>query len=75
MLTAETAEDARPAAAVKLHAPQQASPPTTATQFAQRMFVIAAASRGTCNGFARTKAEITLDYTVGSATVVYIFYV
>ena len=68
-------EGARPAAAVQLHAPQQASPPTTATRLAQRIFVVDAASWGTCNGFARTKAEKTLDETVGPATVAYIFYV
>ena len=51
VLPAEAAEDARPAAALKLHAPWQTTPPTTVTPLAQKMSVMAAASRSTYNGF------------------------
>ena len=55
VLTAEVAEDALSEAAVKLHAPQHSSPPTTAKLIAQRTCFIAAASRGTYSGFPPTK--------------------
>ena len=69
MLTMEAVEDARPVAAVKPQAPQQVSPPTTATSLAQRIYVVAAASRSIYNGFAPTKKETTLDDTVDVTTV------
>ena len=72
VLTAEAAEDAQSAAAVKLYAPLQASPPATAISIAQRTFAIAAASRPTYNGFAPSKEETTLDDAANFATVEYI---
>ena len=72
MLTAEATEGAPPPAAVKLHAPHQTSPLTTATPLAQRISVIAAVAGVHRTVFDPTEEETTLNDTADFTPVSYI---